>query len=287
MMSVYTHNLNGKHLLAPIRLTEYFISSSSLSSHHHPSQHNQPLTINGGRHLKSHSAQKLMYSAKSGENTEKPIDVDNLENESDKEFDKSVESDITSVTSEINLDVESTMATHEEPEGAVPTWRPKRENCTPPAIEQFPRPLMSKWLRQHGGLVIHVLVAIFTFFGLAIVCDEYFVASLDRLCEELKLSPDVAGATFMAAGSSAPELATVVIGVFFAKDDIGISGVIGSAVFNIMFVISVCALCSGTVCQLNWWPLVRDCFFYCISILVMLIIIFNDVISCVSKNIPF
>ena len=75
------------------------------------------------------------------------------------------------------------MATHEEPEGAVPTWRPKRDNCTPPAIEQFPRPLMSKWLRQHGGLVIHVLVAVFTFFGLAIVCDEYFVASLDRLCE--------------------------------------------------------------------------------------------------------
>lgn len=32
----------------------------------------------------------------------------------------------------------------------------------------------------------------------------------------------------MAAGSSAPELATVIIGVFFAKDDIGVSGVIGS-----------------------------------------------------------
>lgn len=88
----------------------------------------------------------------------------------------------------------------------------------------------------------------------------------------------------MAAGSSAPELATVVIGVFFAKDDIGISGVIGSAVFNIMFVISVCALCSGTVCQLNWWPLVRDCFFYCVSILVMLLVIVNDVISCVSQG---
>lgn len=27
----------------------------------------------------------------------------------------------------------------------------------------------------------------------------------------------------MAAGSSAPELATVIIGVFFAKDDIGVS----------------------------------------------------------------
>ena len=31
------------------------------------------------------------------------------------------------------------------------------------------------------------------------------------------LSPDVAGATFMAAGSSAPELATAVIGVFVAE----------------------------------------------------------------------
>lgn len=80
-------------------------------------------------------------------------------------------------------------------------------------------------------------------------------------------------------GSSAPELGTVIIGVFFAKDDIGVSGVIGSAVFNIMFVISVCALFSGTVCHLNWWPLVRDCFFYSLSIIVMLIIMLNDYIS--------
>lgn len=64
-----------------------------------------------------------------------------------------------------------------------PTYRPRRDNCTPPAIEQFPRPLMPPWLRRHGGLVLHVLVAVFTFFGLAIVCDEYFVSSLDRICE--------------------------------------------------------------------------------------------------------
>lgn len=155
------------------------------------------------------------------------------------------------------------------------------------------------------------MIAIFTFLGLAIVCDDYFVSSLDRICEELRLSPDVAGATFMAAGlwflhihhtkenfshtlhlfndlkllgSSAPELGTVIIGVFFAKDDIGVSGVIGSAVFNIMFVISVCALFSGTVCHLNWWPLVRDCFFYSLSIIVMLIIMLNDYISWVSEE---
>lgn len=64
-----------------------------------------------------------------------------------------------------------------------PTYRPKRENCTPPAIEQFPQPLMGPNVRRHGGLVLHVLVAIFTFLGLAIVCDDYFVSSLDRICE--------------------------------------------------------------------------------------------------------
>ncbi|KAF5276555.1 hypothetical protein FQR65_LT03985 [Abscondita terminalis] len=46
-----------------------------------------------------------------------------------------------------------------------------------------------------------------------------------------------------------------------------------------MFVISVCALCAGTVCYLNWWPLVRDCFFYGVSILVMLFTIYDEFIT--------
>ncbi|XP_023313081.1 probable sodium/potassium/calcium exchanger CG1090 [Anoplophora glabripennis] len=142
---------------------------------------------------------------------------------------------------------------------------------------------MSPSTRRHGGLIIHVLVAIYMFLGLAIVCDEYFVASLDRICEELKMSPDVAGATFMAAGSSAPELATVIIGVFLAQDDIGISGVIGSAVFNIMFVISCCGLCSSVVIYLNWWPLIRDCFFYAVSVLVLLLVIFDERVTWVES----
>lgn len=105
------------------------------------------------------------------------------------------------------------------------TMRPKRENCSSPAIEQFPKPFVGPSARKHGGLIIHLAIAIYTFLGLAIVCDDYFVSSLDRICEELRLSPDVAGATFMAAGSSAPELATVMIAVFCAKDDIGVESI--------------------------------------------------------------
>ena len=36
--------------------------------------------------------------------------------------------------------------------------------------------------------------------GLAVVSDEYFVSSLEKISEKLRLSDDVAGATFMAAG---------------------------------------------------------------------------------------
>lgn len=60
------------------------------------------------------------------------------------------------------------------------------------------------------------------FVALAIVCDEFFVPSLGVLTEKLDISDDVAGATFMAAGGSAPELFTSVIGVFIAKSNVGI-----------------------------------------------------------------
>jgi len=122
-------------------------------------------------------------------------------------------------------------------------------------------------LRQ-GAIVFHVLGIMYTFLGLAIICDDYFEPSLEALCENLQLTEDVAGATFMAAGGSAPELATSVIGVFFAKSDVGFGTIVGSAVFNVLFVIAICAVVAPGL-ELNWWPLVRDCTFYCFSILVL------------------
>ena len=56
------------------------------------------------------------------------------------------------------------------------------------------------------------------------------------------MSDDVAGATFMAAGGSAPELFTSLFGVFIARSSVGIGTIVGSAVFNILFVIGCCAI---------------------------------------------
>ncbi|GAB6018626.1 hypothetical protein CHUAL_000308 [Chamberlinius hualienensis] len=156
---------------------------------------------------------------------------------------------------------------------------PHGRNCTPAAIEQFPRPIMSQTVRLRGGFLVHVFIALILFISLAFVCDDYFVPSLECICNYFHLQPDVAGATFMAAGSSAPELATAVIGVFVTKDDIGLGAVVGSAVFNIMFVIGICALWTTTSLNLDWWPLTRDCIFYLISIIALLITIFDEIIT--------
>lgn len=61
------------------------------------------------------------------------------------------------------------------------------------------------------------------FAGIAIVCDDYFVPALELIVEKLGLSDDVAGATFMAAGSSAPELFTSVIGKLLTFIDLNLN----------------------------------------------------------------
>ncbi|CAH0774501.1 unnamed protein product [Bemisia tabaci] len=129
--------------------------------------------------------------------------------------------------------------------------------------------------RRRGAVIIHILGVVYMFVALAIVCDEFFVPALDVIIEKLEIADDVAGATFMAAGGSAPELFTSVIGVFVSFDDVGIGTIVGSAVFNILFVIGMCAIFSHTILSLTWWPLFRDCTFYSASLLT-LICFFRD-----------
>jgi Ca2+/Na+ antiporter len=61
------------------------------------------------------------------------------------------------------------------------------------------------------------------------------------------MSNDVAGATFMAAATSAPELFVNVIGTFITEGDIGVGTIVGSAVFNILAVAACCGIGAGIV----------------------------------------
>ncbi|KAM9213479.1 sodium/potassium/calcium exchanger 2 isoform 1-T1 [Leptosomus discolor] len=140
---------------------------------------------------------------------------------------------------------------------------------------EYPEDLFSLEERRKGAVILHVIGMIYMFIALAIVCDEFFVPSLTVITEKLAISDDVAGATFMAAGGSAPELFTSLIGVFISHSNVGIGTIVGSAVFNILFVIGMCALFSREILNLTWWPLFRDVSFYIID-LILLIIFFLD-----------
>ncbi|XP_059409681.1 sodium/potassium/calcium exchanger 2-like isoform X1 [Carassius carassius] len=139
----------------------------------------------------------------------------------------------------------------------------------------YPEDLFTLEQRRQGAVVLHMFGMMYMFIALAIVCDEFFVPALTVITEKLQISDDVAGATFMAAGGSAPELFTSVIGVFISHSNVGIGTIVGSAVFNILFVIGMCAIFSREILNLTWWPLFRDVTFYIIG-LIMLIVFFLD-----------
>lgn len=71
------------------------------------------------------------------------------------------------------------------------------EICTPSSAKEFPPDLFGHKLRVRGFIIIHILVVCYMFFCLAVVCDQYFLPSLELCSSKLGLSSDVAGATFM------------------------------------------------------------------------------------------
>ncbi|XP_056870733.1 sodium/potassium/calcium exchanger 1-like isoform X4 [Takifugu flavidus] len=161
------------------------------------------------------------------------------------------------------------------PPPTVSTAAPHPPHQTPHRKGDYPEDLFSLEQRQQGWVFLHIVGMIYMFVALAIVCDEFFVPGLEVITNKLEISDDVAGATFMAAGGSAPELFTSLIGVFISHSNVGIGTIVGSAVFNILFVIGMCAISSREVLHLTWWPLFRDVTFYIVG-LIMLIVFFLD-----------
>jgi K+-dependent Na+/Ca+ exchanger-like protein len=122
---------------------------------------------------------------------------------------------------------------------------------------------------ESGACIIYILVTLWMFLALAIVCDEFFVPALEVISDKLHLSNDIAGATFMAAGGSAPEFFTSLIGNFLGDSSVGIGTIVGSAVFNVLLVIGACAFVAPEPLKLTWFPLFRDSGFYAVDLFVL------------------
>jgi cation:H+ antiporter len=85
------------------------------------------------------------------------------------------------------------------------------------------------------GLVILGLV-------LLVVGGEALLRGAVSLATLLKLTPAIIGLTVVAAGTSIPEMAVSVLAAMDNKADIAVGNVVGSNIFNITFIIGICAL---------------------------------------------
>lgn len=121
-------------------------------------------------------------------------------------------------------------------------------------------------------IIIHLVILILTFYLLAIICDKYFVESLEHISERLKLSKEVTWATFMAVWSSAPELFTSIFALFaiFGSGDtessIWAGTIVGSAIFNVMVIVWAVAVAIQKNKQLLRRPIIRDLIFYSLTV---------------------
>ena len=129
------------------------------------------------------------------------------------------------------------------------------------------------------ALILYCLALITSFYLLAEVSDRYFVVSLDQIAERLKMSHEMAGATLMAIGSSAPELFVAIISLVRSGDHaaIGVGTIVGSALFNILVIIGASAVVRNA--KLMWQPVVRDFIFYALSVVALFVVLKDGLIT--------
>ena len=129
------------------------------------------------------------------------------------------------------------------------------------------------------ALLGYFFALIISFYLLAEVSDRFFIPALDKIAQRFNMSHDMAGATLMAIGSSAPELFVAIIALLRPGDhhEIGIGTIVGSALFNLLVIVGASAVVR--VASLSWQPVLRDLLFYGFSIAALFFVVRDGIIT--------
>lgn len=122
---------------------------------------------------------------------------------------------------------------------------------------------------------VEVLLFVYSFAGLAIVCDDYLVQSLETLCARWNIREDVAGASFVAFGSAAPEI--IINSITTLKSaasadkgaDLGVAAIIGSGMIAFLLIPGACGIFATDDLALKRRPLIRDTITYGVALLLL------------------
>lgn len=127
----------------------------------------------------------------------------------------------------------------------------------------------AEWEKK-GGFLIYLALMFYVFAGFELICDIYFVPALNVFCEVLHLSEDFAGAILMGIGSNLPDVFSATVGVCIIDTDVGTGSIVGSSLFNLLFIIGTCLVVVKKI-KLSLKYLVREASFYFLSIVLFIV----------------
>ena len=97
--------------------------------------------------------------------------------------------------------------------------------------------------------VAAVILLLAVGFAFLVKGADFFVEGSSSIAKKLKVPPIIIGLTIVAMGTSLPETAVSVTASLVQNNELAVSNVVGSNIFNLMFVIGVCSILTPIMVQ--------------------------------------
>ena len=101
----------------------------------------------------------------------------------------------------------------------------------------------------NGLPIAAVILLLAVGFAFLVKGADFFVEGSSSIAKKLKVPPLIIGLTIVAMGTSLPETAVSVTASLVQNNELAVSNVVGSNIFNLMFVIGVCSILTPIMVQ--------------------------------------
>ena len=101
----------------------------------------------------------------------------------------------------------------------------------------------------NGLPIAAVILLLAVGFAFLVKGADFFVEGSSSIAKKLKVPPIIIGLTIVAMGPSLPEPAVSVTASLVQNNELAVSNVVGSNIFNLMFVIGVCSILTPIMVQ--------------------------------------
>ena len=101
----------------------------------------------------------------------------------------------------------------------------------------------------NGLPIAAVILLLAVGFAFLVKGADFFLEGSSSIAKKLKVPPIIIGLTIVAMGTSLPETAVSVTASLVQNNELAVSNVVGSNIFNLMFVIGVCSILTPIMVQ--------------------------------------